>query len=58
MEAMSFIDRKLCRMLQKAVAKKDPSEYEVWERALIEAGEEVCDWTDEKYIAPILDALK
>ncbi len=58
MDAMSFVDRKLCKMLQKAVAKKDPSECAVWEQALMEAGEKVCDWTDEKYIAPILDALK
>ena len=58
MEAMSVIDRNLCKMLRKAVAKKKPEEYEVWERALMAAGDEKCDWTDRKYLEPILDAIK
>lgn len=58
MDAMSIVDRNLCKMLQKTLAKKDPSEYEIWEKALMEAGSEKCDWTDEKYIEPILEMLK
>ncbi len=54
-EAMSFKDRTLCNMLRKAVAKKDPKDYEVWERAIMEAGEEKCDWTDKKYLEPIIE---
>lgn len=54
MSAMNVVDRNLCKMLRKAVAKKAPSEYEVWEQALMEAGDEICDWTDKKYIEPIL----
>jgi menaquinone-dependent protoporphyrinogen IX oxidase len=57
MESMSVIDRNLCKLLHKAVAKKDPSEYEVWEKALMAVGEEKCDWTDKKYIEPILNEL-
>ncbi len=57
MEAMSFTDRNLCKMLRKAVAKKDPSEYEVWERALMEAGDGKYDWTDRSYLDPILEAI-
>ena len=57
-EAMSFVDRKLCQMLQKAVAKKKPEDYEVWEKALMEAGDQSCDWMDKAYIAPILEALR
>lgn len=57
MNAMNAVDRNLCKMLRKAVSKKDPSEYQVWEKALMAAGDDKCDWTDKKYIAPILEKL-
>lgn len=55
---MSLKDRILCRALKKAVAKRDPSTYEPWMKALMSAGEGNCDWTDRKYLEPILDYLK
>lgn len=55
MDAMSFKDRTLCNLLRKAVAKKNPSDYEVWEQALMAAGDNKCDWTDKEYIKPIID---
>lgn len=55
---MTFIDRKLCQMLQKAVAKKDASECAVWEKALLEAGDKPGDWTDKAYLEPILKELE
>ena len=58
MDAMSILDRNLCKMLQKAVAKKKPEDCEVWEKALMEAGEQKHDWTDKSYLAPILEALR
>ena len=58
MEAMTFVDRNLCKMLRKAVSKKGPSEYEVWEAALMAEGESKCDWTDRDYLKPILDEIK
>lgn len=58
MEKMSFLDKTLCKMLKKSVSKKDPSQYEVWEKALIETGENSCDWTDKKYLDPIIMWLK
>lgn len=57
MEAMSLVDRNLCKMLQKAVAKKDPSDYEIWETALMEAGSDTKDWTDKSYLKPIIDEI-
>lgn len=57
MDAMNVVDRNLCKMLKKAVAKKDPKDYEVWEQALMAVGDEKCDWTDKKYIEPILAEL-
>ncbi len=57
-DAMSFPDRTLCRMLQKAVGKKDPSTYEVWEKALMCAVGQKCDWTDKKYLEPLLAYLQ
>ena len=58
MDVMSFKDRILCNLLRKAVAKKDPSDYEIWEKALMAAGDSSCDWTDKKYIEPILECIK
>ena len=59
LKAMTFADRTLCKMLRKAVAKKDPKDWELWESALMECKEdEGCDWTDKSYIAPILEAIK
>ena len=57
MDRMSFVHRNLCRLLQKATAKKKSEECAVWEKALIEAGEKKCDWMDKSYITPILQAL-
>ena len=58
MEAMSIVDRNLCRLLRKAVARKEPEDYEVWEQALMSDGDDKCDWTDQMYTEPILAALK
>lgn len=52
--SMSFKDRTLCKMLQKAIAKKDPSTYEPWMTALMCAAGQKCDWTDKKYLEPLL----
>lgn len=57
MGAMTLVDRNLCKMLRKAVAKKDPADYEVWENALMAAGENKCDWTDKSYLNPIIEEL-
>lgn len=56
--AMTFPDRTLCKMLQKSVAKKDPSTYEPWMAALMCAVGEACDWTDPEYLDPLLKYLK
>lgn len=53
--AMSFADRTLCKMLQKAVAKQDPATYEPWQRALMSAVGQTCDWTDKAYLVPLTD---
>ena len=56
-DAMSLADRTLCRMLQKAVAKKKPEDCAIWEKALLEAGDQKHDWTDRSYLAPVLEAI-
>lgn len=53
-ESMSIKDRTLCKMLQKAVSKKDPSDYEPWEKALMCAAGQKCDWTDREYLKPVI----
>jgi menaquinone-dependent protoporphyrinogen IX oxidase len=56
-EKMTFIDRTLCNMLKKSVAKKDQSKLEPWEKALLEAAGKSCDWTDKKYLEPIINLI-
>lgn len=57
-EEMSFKDRALCKLLKKMVAKQDPATYEPWQKALMAAVGQSCDWTDKKYIEPILECVK
>lgn len=57
-DAMTFGDRTLCRMLQKAVAKQDPSTYEPWQKALMCAVGQACDWTDKAYLEPLIRDLR
>ena len=54
---MKFVDRTLCKILQKSISKKDPSTYEPWIKALMCAAGQSCDWTDKNYLTPILDYL-
>ena len=57
-DAMKFGDRTLCKMLQKAVAKQDPNTFEPWQTALFDAVGQKCDWTDKKYLKPIMNFCK
>lgn len=54
---MTWKDRALCQMLQKAVARKDPANCEPWMRALLSAAGQACDWTDRRYLLPLFDFL-
>lgn len=57
-KSMTVKDRMLCKMLQKALAKRDPATYEPWMGALMGAVGKKCDWTDPKYLKPLLDYIK
>jgi len=57
-EIMSWTDRLLCKLLKKAVAKKDPATYEPWEVALMEAVGSSFDWTDRAYIQPVIEMAR
>lgn len=48
---MNWKDRTLCKMLRKFVAKNDPDSW------LCAVGEKQ-DWTDRKYLIPLLDFIK
>jgi len=56
-DKMSFGHRTLCRMLQKAVAKQNADEFEPWQKALMQARGQKCDWTDKEYLQPLLKYL-
>ena len=55
---MKFMDRNLCKMLQKAVGKQNPDEYEPWQKALMCAVGQKCDWTDQSYLEPLLKQIE
>ena len=57
LEKMSFTHKVLCKMLIKMVAKKEGKELQPWEQALMEAKDKSCNWTDEKYIEPLVDCV-
>lgn len=57
-ERMTFKDRTLCKMLQKAVAKKDPDTLEPWMKALLSAIGEKCDWTEKEYLKPLINYIE
>ena len=57
-EKMRFGDRTLCKMLQKAVAKQSPEEYEPWQKALMCAVGQKCDWTDKGYLEPLVKYIR
>lgn len=58
LSSMNFIDRNLCKLLLKSVQKKDPEQLEMWEQALVAAGDNKGDWTDKKYLEPIYEFIK
>ena len=51
-DEMTFRDRTLCRLLQKAV------EYEPWQKALMCAVGQKCDWTDKAYLDPLINYIR
>ncbi len=57
-ESMTFKDRTLCKLLQKAVAKKDPATYEPWQTALMCAVGQKCDWTDKTNLNTLIEYIK
>ena len=57
-DKMTFAHRTLCKMLQKAVAKKEGSEFEPWEAALLGVGDGKADWTEKSYLEPLIEYLR
>ncbi len=55
---MSGMDKLLCSMLKKRIAKKDPSAYEPWEEALMEASGSDIDWADKENLVPVISWAK
>ena len=57
-EGMKFADKAMCKMYVKMLSKKDPSEIKAWEKPFFEAKDKKCDWTDKKYIGPLIETVK
>ncbi len=57
-EQLTFRDRMLCRMLQKVVAKQNPEECEPWQKALLCAVGQKCDWTDPANLESLIQYIR
>lgn len=55
---MTGKDRILCKILQKVIARSDPDSCEPWMKALLASAGETCDWTDRRYLQPLLEYLR
>lgn len=56
-DKLSFFDRTLCKLLRKAISKQDPSTYDPIMKVIsVTTGK--ADWTDKKYLEPLLDYIK
>ena len=53
-DAMTAVDRTLCNMLKKSLAKRDPATYEPWMQALMSVQDGKADWTDKGYLASLI----
>jgi len=58
LNGMNFADKAMCKMYVKMLSKKDPSEIKAWEKPFFEAKDKKCDWTDKKYIEPLVEMIK
>lgn len=56
-EALTFLDRALCRMLQKSLVKAAPASLAPWQTALLASARGACDWTDPQSLQPLLAFL-
>jgi len=57
-KSMSWKDKTLCSILKKAVAKKDPNNYEPWEAALMQAIGSNFDWTNKENLKPLIEFIQ
>ena len=58
LEGMKFGDKAMCKLYIKMLSKKDPAEISAWEKPFLDAKDKKCDWTDKKYIEPLIDLIK
>lgn len=56
--SMKAMDKMLCSMLRKAVAKQSAESIEPWQKALLSAPDDKpCDWTDKEYLRPLIEYI-
>jgi menaquinone-dependent protoporphyrinogen IX oxidase len=58
MSKMTFLDRTLCGMLKKSVAKKDSAALESWEKGLLECMDASSDWTAQENLIPLVEYIR
>lgn len=54
---LSLPEKLLCRALRASIKGKDPEKLDPSMRALAQIGTQPMDWTDRRYIEPLIEAL-
>ena len=58
LNGMKLADKAMCRLYIKMLEKKDPATIKAWEKPFLEAKDRKTDWTDKKYLEPLLELIK
>ena len=51
---LKFMHRTMLSILRKSLGKKDPAKLTPGEQSIVESGKKPCDWTDQKYLDPMV----
>lgn len=57
LKSMSFRDKFLIGMLKGVLSKKDPLQFEPWEKAFVESMDKAADWTSRENLKEIEDYI-
>ncbi len=58
LDKMNLGDRTMCKMFIKMLSKKDPATLNKTAKLFLDIKDKKCDWTDKKYIAPLIERIK
>ncbi|MCR5599901.1 MAG: flavodoxin domain-containing protein [Ruminococcus sp.] len=58
MNDLNLSDKAMMKLYIKMLEKKDPSELKEYDRPMLEVKDKTMDWTDKKYLAPLIELIR